>query len=153
CRGPYDPVTNPDPAFDDYNPNRDDACHPDPNTGRVTRMTDKNRYTEKNGIPDHGEPHVDEDYGAVSDRDLYTSVTDTVLRTGYVPDHIRMGIKAIQKSYAWRGDFADGILPLDYEFINVGKNTIKDVYVGFFADMDVGPVNANNFNGNDFACY
>ena len=28
--------------------------------------------TEKNGIPDHGEPHVDEDYGAISDNDLYS---------------------------------------------------------------------------------
>src|SRR5947207_2628124 len=65
CNGPYDPVTNPDPAFDNYQPLKSDLCRVDA-SGRHPRMSDKNRYTEKNGIPDHGEPHVDEDYGAVS---------------------------------------------------------------------------------------
>ena len=52
-----------------------------------------------------------------------------------------MGIKVIQKSYAWSGDFAEGVLPFDYYFINIGRNTIQQSYVGFFADMDVGPTN------------
>ena len=61
----YDPVTNPDPAYDNYDPGLIDLCHPLP-SGSYPRKDDKNLYTEKNGLPDHGEPHVDEDYGAVS---------------------------------------------------------------------------------------
>ncbi|HTK82095.1 MAG TPA: hypothetical protein VL633_07365 [Bacteroidota bacterium] len=152
CKGAYDPVNNPDPAYDNYEPLKLDLCHPDPNTGAFRRKNDKNLYTEKNGLPDHGEPHVDEDYGAVSDNDLYLSVTDTATSFSE-PGHIPMGIKVSQKSYAWRGAFADGILPLYYDFINIGKYTIKDVYVSFFADMDVGPVNAPSFNSDDYACY
>src|SRR5207244_1698809 len=81
CRGPYDPIKNPDPAYDDYQPNNSlpvkfDSCHRDPSTGSYPRMNDKDKYTERNGIPDHGEPHVDEDYGAVSESDIYISYKD-----------------------------------------------------------------------------
>ncbi len=155
CDGrPYDPVTNPDPAQDNYEPSKFDPCHLDPATNTNRRKNDKNLYTEKNGLADHGEPHVDEDYGAVSDNDLYFSSTDTARRSNFtIQGHVPMGIKIFQKSYAWRGDFADGILPMDYYFVNVGKNIIKDVYAGFFADIDLGPTNVSSFQAHNYACY
>ena len=148
----YDPVTNPDPAYDNYDPSQFDICRTLPN-GSYPHKDDKNIYTEKNGIPDHGEPHVDEDYGAVSENDVYLSSTDTN-STDFHPyfRHSPMGIKIIQHSYSWCGTFAEGILPMDYWFVNIGKNIIKDVYVAFWVDMDVGPVNTpwywwHNFSG------
>ncbi len=155
CDGkPYDPVTNHDPAQDNYEPSQFDPCRADPVSGAPRRKSNKDLYTEKNGIPDHGEPHVDEDYGAMSDNDLYFAVTDTARRSNFtIPGHIPMGIKVFQKSYAWRGDFANGILPMDYFFINAGRYTIKDVYVGFFADIDLGPTSNGSFQSNDYACY
>ncbi len=153
CKGSYDPANNLDPAYDNYEPLRQDVCHPN-DVGGFPRKIDKNKYTQNNRIPDHGEPHVDEDFGAVSDNDLYLTATDTANQSNFTePGHIPMGIKIFQKSYAWRGSFADGILPMYYDFINIGKYTIKDVYVSFFADMDVGPVNSPQFNSNDYACY
>jgi hypothetical protein len=154
CDGrPYDPVTNPDPAEDNYEPQKFDPCHLDAN-GLPRRKNNKDLYTEKNSIPDHGEPHVDEDFGALSDNDLYIGVTDTAHRSSVtIQGHVPMGIKIFQKSYAWRGDFTDGILPFDYYFINIGKNVIKDVYVGFFADIDLGPTNVSSFQAHDYACY
>src|SRR5208337_2034183 len=113
CDGqPYDPILNPDPAQDNYDTTTQDKCHPDPVTGIYPFKNNKDIYTEKNGIPDHGEPHVDEDYGAVSDNDLYCSATDVFSNPPY-PGHVPMGIKTIQKSYAWRNG-ADAILPFDY---------------------------------------
>ncbi len=148
----YDPVTNPDPAGDNYEPTKRDKCRPDPNTGQLPVKNDKNKYTEKNFLPDHGEPHVDEDYAAISENDLYFSVTDMVT-TNAPGNHVPMGIKIIQKSYAWRGAFGEGILPMDYYFVNVGNNAIRDVYVGFVADFDVGPVNVTSYFQNNYSCY
>ncbi len=147
----YDPVTNPDPAFDNYDPAKFDSCHLDA-SGNYIRKKDKNKYTQNNGIPDHGEPHVDEDYAAISDNDIYIAATDT-FKSYVVPGHVPMGIKVFQKTYAWRGDFANGIIPMEYKFVNVGKNIINEVYVGFFADFDVGPVTVSSYYAHDYACY
>ncbi|MGA2625259.1 MAG: hypothetical protein ABSF91_15500, partial [Bacteroidota bacterium] len=153
CKGGFDPVRNPDPAYDDYLPTKHDSCHPDL-YGAYPLMKDKNKYTERNGLPDHGEPHVDEDYGAVSDQDVYCASTDTFsLKISNVADHFPMGIKCVLKSYAWRGDFADGILPVEYKFINVRKFNITKVFVGMFNDFDVGPYTVNNYPTHDYAAY
>ena len=152
CDGkPYDLVANPDPAGDNFDPAKKDKCHPTPE-GTLPFKKDPDVYTENNGIPDHGEPNVDEDYGAISDNDLYCSATDTFLRP-IIADHNPMGIKVIQKSYAWDNPAIGAILPFDYWFINVGRRIIKDVYVGFFADMDLGPVNIGVYYQNDYSAY
>ncbi|MBI1804369.1 MAG: hypothetical protein HY033_04660 [Ignavibacteriae bacterium] len=147
----YNAATNPDPAYDNYDPGQFDKCHLDQN-GNYIRKRDKDKYTQNNGKPDHGEPHVDEDYAALSDNDLYMAATDT-FRSFTIGSHFPMGVKLFQKSYAWAGDFAEGVLPMDYFFVNVGRNVIHDAYVGFFADMDVGPVNVPIYYTHDYACY
>ncbi len=154
CKGGFDPVRNPDPAYDDYLPSKHDSCHPDIH-GAYPLMKDKNKYTEKNGLPDHGEPHVDEDYGAVSDQDVYCASTDTFNQKLGSPaiGHFPMGVKCELKSYAWRGDFADGILPVEYKFINVQKYNITNVFVGMFNDYDVGPYTVSNYPTHNYAAY
>jgi len=149
CRGGYDAATNPDPAFDNYNRTATDFCHPDAN-GNYRKKDDPDAYTEKNGIPDHGEPHVDEDYAAISDNDLYCSARDD---NDPPSGHFPMGIKVIQKCYAWAGNFANAVIPFDYYFINTSNRTISDVYVGFFGDMDVGPVSSGNYWQRNYSCY
>ena len=152
CDGkPYNAVTNPDPADDNYDPAIRGKCRPNPD-GTYPYKKDADVYTEKNGIPDHGEQNVDEDYGAISDNDLYCSATDTFIRP-IVEGHIPMGIKVIQKSYAWDSKYAEAILPFDYWFINVGRKTIRDVYVGYFADIDLGPANIPGYYENDYSAY
>ena len=152
CDGkPYDLAANPDPAGDNFDPAKKDKCHPTPE-GTLPFKKDPDVYTENNGIPDHGEPNVDEDYGAISDNDLYCSATDTFLRP-IIAGHNPMGIKVIQKSYAWDNPAIGAILPLDYWFINVGRKTIKDVYVGFFADIDLGPVSNPDYVQNNYSAY
>jgi len=152
CDGkPYDAVTNPDPAYDDYDPARYDSCHP-VSPGIYRLKNDKNLYTERNGMPDHGEPHVDEDYGAQSDQDIYIGVTDT-FTSYFVPGHIPMGIKIFQKTYAWRDPSVNAIIPMDYLFTNVGRDTIEKIYLGMFADFDVGPVSVPGYPAHNYKCY
>ncbi|HLF13372.1 MAG TPA: hypothetical protein VI932_00600 [Bacteroidota bacterium] len=149
CRGGYDVATNPDPNFDNYDRSKTDFCRPDAN-GNFRRKDDPDAYTEKNGLADHGEPHVDEDYAAISDKDLYCSARDD---NDPPSGHFPMGIKVIQKCFSWSGNFANAVIPFDYYFINTSNRAIEDVYVGFFADMDVGPVNAGEFWTRNYSCY
>ena len=149
CRGGYDAVNNPDPFFDNYDRSKTDFCRPDA-AGNYRRKDDPDAYTENNGIPDHGEPHVDEDYAAVSDNDLYCSARDD----NDVPaGHFPMGVKVIQKSYAWAGNYARAVIPFDYYFVNMSNKPITEVYVGFFIDMDVGPVNVPEYPNHNYSCY
>jgi hypothetical protein len=149
CKGIYDPIHNPDPAYDSYNPSAYDSCHPY-YLDYCGLKDNKNHYTEKNGLPDHGEPHVDEDYGAVSDHDVYVTSSDTS-SINKPNRHHAMGITMYQKSYAWNRKEANSILPIEYYFINIGKNIIRDVYVAFFADMDIGPVSNSQYYQNNYA--
>ncbi|MBI5215305.1 MAG: hypothetical protein HY960_06090 [Ignavibacteriae bacterium] len=141
CKGGYDPVTNPDPGYDNWEPSKKDSCKPDPVTNALPFKRSRDHYTQGNGIPDHGEPHVDEDFAAFSDNDIYMSATDTA---SHLPtSHQPLKMKVFQKSYAWNRPDLNGIIPFEYYFVNVGKkasDSLNDVYVGFFADMDVhGP--------------
>jgi hypothetical protein len=146
CKGSFDPITNPDPAFDNYEPMKTDSCHPD-YIGNYPLKDNRDRYTEKNRLPDHGEPHVDEDYAAISDMDLSFGVTDTVVAFS-LARHIPMGVKVFQKSYAWnRGLLVDAIVILDYSFINIGRNILNDVYLGMFADIDIVLENVTDQTG------
>jgi len=153
CDGqPYDPITNPDPAGDNYDPSSTDKCHPNPDSS-LPYKNNPDVYTEKNGIPDHGEPHVDEDYAALSHNDLYCGATDTV-KSNIVQGHLPMGVKVIQKSYAWKKTTgADAIILFNYNFINLGSKPWEDAYVSFFTDADVGSVNVQRYYENNYVGY
>ncbi|HTK81521.1 MAG TPA: hypothetical protein VL633_04460 [Bacteroidota bacterium] len=152
CRGGYDPLKNPDPADDDYAPLVYDSCHPDPNTGGLLRKNDKEQRTEKNGIPDHGEPHVDEDYGAVSESDIYVGYKD-LFQDPAVSGHIPLGLKVFQKSYAWRNYIKDPFIVLEYTITNIGTRTLDSVYIGFFVDPLVGPFLAPDLTQHKYVAY
>jgi hypothetical protein len=148
CHGGYDPVNNPDPAFDNYNLYKADPCRVDP-SGQPRRMNDKNLYTQGNGIPDHGEPHVDEDFGAVSDHDVYFTASDT-FKVPSIGSLKPLGIKIWAKSYAFEDTAFAAILPFDYYFVNVWNTTIRDVYLGWSADMDLGSLANPEYFANDY---
>ena len=84
-----------------------------------------------NGKPDHGEPNVDEDYGAVSESDILVQYRDSIPgpRTSY---HFPLGIKVVQKSYAWQTRVKGCIFPFEYYFINKGPYILDSVYAGFY---------------------
>jgi hypothetical protein len=147
CLGSYDPVTNPDPASDNFDPSTRDLCR----TGHPLKDS-REVYAQNNGRPDIGEPHVDEDYGALSESDVYIAYNDTV-RTGLITDHIPLGIKVWQKSYTWRSLIKQPIMPFEYQIVNVGRRYLDSVFVGFFADPLVGPSTASGLTSNKYAGY
>ncbi|MBI5215289.1 MAG: hypothetical protein HY960_06010 [Ignavibacteriae bacterium] len=141
CKGMYDPVKNPDPAFDNFFAGNYDSC-----LFRVIRSRDL--YTQNNGIPDHGEPHVDEDYGTFANNEISFSATDTVVSDIH---HQPMGIKIIQRTFYF--DYADhkNTIPIEYTFVNIGSNIINDVYLGVIADMDIG--STSGYASRNYSAY
>ena len=81
----------------------------------------------------------------VSDQDFYCTYTDTFNTA--IQQHVPLRIKVIQKSYAWVGGYADAIVPIEYWIINVGTKIIKDAYIGYFTDTDLGPYYVTTANG------
>jgi hypothetical protein len=153
CNGrPFDPVTNPDPAADNYAPTVRDSCHQNADLSYPYK-NDKFKYTEKNGIADHGEPNVDEDYGAVSDNDLYCSATDT-FKSPIIFEHVKMGAKIIQKSYAWNTLATRAIVFMGYDFVNINiTKSWNNAYIGYYADTDLGPISVSGYVNHNYSAY
>lgn len=89
-------------------------------------------------------------YKPISDRDLYCVYTDDGTA---VPNHIALRLKIIQSSYAWTDPYAEAIIINEYKIINTGPRTLDSVFIGFFVDADVGPVNVTQFWQNNFTGY
>ena len=89
-----------------------------------------------NRLPDHGEPHVDEDAGAVSESDIYVVYRDSFPRPriGNIP----MGVTIWQKSYAWKTAIKEPILPIEFVITNSGQNILDSVYLGFYVRIMLG---------------
>lgn len=150
CRGPFNASTNRDPAFDNYSPGSFDYCRTN-SQGVSPRMNNRDAYTENNSIPDHGEPHVDEDFRAISDQDIYCTANDTFTTPTY--GQLPVGVKVWQKVYTWEGQPADAFVPVEYKFVNVSRFVIESAYLGFIADLDVGPVSSPAYVTHDYAGY
>jgi hypothetical protein len=148
CKGGYDPVKNPDPAYDNYDPSSVDSCKEG-----FPFKNDVVRYTQNNNLLDAGEPHIDEDYGAVSESDVYVSYSDTLPFPVNITNHNPLGIKVLQKSFAWGTQLKYPILPLEYYIINISRNTFDSVYIAFFVDPLVGPLTVPTIGLNKFCAY
>jgi hypothetical protein len=108
---------------------------------------------ELNGIDDDHDGFIDEDYGAVSEQDAYVGFGD-LYGDPRVVGHVPLGIKIWQRSFAWSsGTIPQPMLPIEYYFMNVGNKTLRDVYVGFFADCDVGPRNVSGYFSRNSSGY
>lgn len=106
------------------------------------------------GIDNDGDGKIDEDYGAVSENDLSIAYADTfAFRFNFNPDHKPLGIKVLQRSLAWKNRVKEPILPIEFTIVNIGKKTLKGVYLGFNCDFDVGPWNVIDYYQDNYVGY
>ncbi len=68
------------------------------------------------------------DSGAVSENDLICEYSDTARR---ISTHFPLGIKVIQRSYAWAKEVRQPIIVMDYQIINLGQEILHDVFLGY----------------------
>lgn len=84
-------------------------------------------------------------FNPISDQDFYCTYTDAFQTA--IANHVPLRVKVVQKSYAWSGGYADAIIPIEYQIINVGTKPIAEAYIGFFTDTDLGPFYVTKANG------
>lgn len=77
--------------------------------------------------------------------------TDTSIAAPYVPTdvidgtHFPLGIKVTQLSCDWHSDF----IVITYNIENISTNYLKNVYLGFYFDGDVGRTDEVNYHTDD----
>jgi hypothetical protein len=94
-----------------------------------------------NGRDDDGDGLIDEDLGLPASQVLASDYTDDeqaainfVYPTG--ERHVPLGLSVHEEDYAWDGPEYRGVAGLDFEITNHGTLTLRNVYVGLFADLD-----------------
>jgi hypothetical protein len=92
-----------------------------------------------NGLDDDGDGRCDEDYSAIGQQMFACEYNDYQSEIRQAdPEHVPLGIKVQQTSYAWATPGQDDFVGIDYRIINVSGRVLRNVYVGIFADCDVG---------------
>ena len=103
-----------------------------------------------NGIDDDGDGLIDEDYAAVSQQMYSCQYYDyTELSTSLNPEHRPLNLRVQQRSYAWSTPGANEFVGFDFDIINDGFETLRQVYLGFFVDSDAGPKSADGYWTDD----
>jgi hypothetical protein len=110
----------PDPGFDD---DGDGLTNEDP----------------RNGIDDDRDGLIDEDFAIIGNQTFRLVMRDNgSLVTELWPEHEPLGLRVIQSSFQWEDDDVDDFVGFRFEILNIGTEALEDMYVGLFADCDIG---------------
>ncbi len=105
-----------------------------------------------NGYDDDEDGLLEEDFGQIGNQMMVTTLYDnTRLALESFPDHTPLNIKVVQEAFAWENDQVDDFIGFQYTITNVGVTDINNIYIGFFADPDIGPRNAGSTASDDMA--
>jgi hypothetical protein len=94
-----------------------------------------------NGKDDDGDGLIDEDIGIPSDEMMAADYTDDQpqsINYGYPngESHEPLHLSVHQEAYAWAAAGYDGIAGLHFRVTNTGHETLKQVYLGLYCDLD-----------------
>ncbi len=95
---------------------------------------------------------------AVSDLDLIATMYDTLTSPQFVNadpidqrPHKPLGLKIVQNSYSWSAGWGQDWIMLDYQIVNIGRRTLKNIYLGVFVDADVGHPSSGAYYQDDLS--
>lgn len=90
------------------------------------------------GLDNDGDGRIDEDFAAISNQMFVCEYNDTDPAIPLLyPDHTSLGLKVQQTSMAWDAGQRRDFIAFNYRITT--KHVLGQVYVGFFADPDIGP--------------
>lgn len=104
------------------------------------------------GRDNDGDGRFDEDFAAVSNQ-MFTCVygdTDPVL-TAIYPEHHSLGLSVQQTSMAWDHPLLRNFIGLRFQLTSSASPPVEDVYVGLFADPDIGAREGYGGTNDDMA--
>jgi len=94
--------------------------------------------------PNSACPDVFQTADAVSEQDFVAVYYDTVTNSQFVSrdpidgrPHIPLGIQIRQESYSWSFDYAQNFILMDLGIRNIGRETLRSLYMGLYMDHDV----------------
>lgn len=104
------------------------------------------------GIDNDDDGLIDEDFAAISQQMfscIYRDDTQEALNT--FAEHVPLGLKVVQESFAWGIPGSDNFIGLEFTIENDGKRDLNDIYLGFFCDADAGPEGEEDYWRDDRA--
>jgi len=105
-----------------------------------------------NGVDDDGDGLIDEDFAAISNQMFFCEYRDNDPNIKLAnPDHEPLNFLVQQSSLCWEDDIVDDFIAFDFTLVNEGFDPLINVYVGFFADADIGPREAEQVAEDDYA--
>jgi hypothetical protein len=96
---------------------------------------------------------VDEDFAAISDQMLARRCRDDDPSSAIYPEHNPMGLFVHEESYQFSHPDYDDFVGFTYSITNDGDSPLEDVYVGVFADGDVGYKFLPNYWNDDLSAF
>ncbi len=106
------------------------------------------------GQDNDGDGLIDEDFAAISDQMFSCWYTDDQPAAGTIyPNHNPLHISVRQESYQWEADRFDDFVGVQFEITNIGPDVLEDIYLGIFADPDIGPRNEPEYWNDDCMGY
>ncbi len=105
-----------------------------------------------NGFDDDGDGLIDEDFGQVGNQMfVLTNFDNTGLAMEEFPDHNPLNLEMVQTTVQWENDSVDDFVGFDYRITNIGVTDVEAVYIGFYADSDIGPRGSGDIFNDDMA--
>ena len=105
------------------------------------------------GYDNDGDGLIDEDFAAASDQMMSRVFRDdTPGITDIYPQHVPMHLVVREESYQFSDPGYDDFVGFTLWITNTGNDSIRDAYVGVFADGDVGSRNDRAWEGDMAAC-
>ncbi|MHB8078694.1 MAG: EF-hand domain-containing protein [Candidatus Krumholzibacteriia bacterium] len=107
-----------------------------------------------NGYDDDGDGKIDEDFGQIGNQMIVATMVDnTRLSQEQYPSHTPLNLQIVQQSYQWENDDVDDFVGFEFLITNIGVSPITNVYIGFFADCDIGARTREQAAEDDLAGY
>ena len=92
------------------------------------------------GYDDDGDGLIDEDFGQIGNQMMVATMYDNTAQVQENrPEHKPLNLRIVQNTYQWENDQVDDFVGFEYKITNIGVADIEKVYIGFFADSDIGP--------------
>jgi len=103
-----------------------------------------------NGKDDDGDGLIDEDYAAISQQMYsceYWDYTQEAINS--YPDHRPLNLRVQQNSMQWSTEGSNEFVGFDFKIFNDGFEVLRQLYIGFFVDSDVGQKSVSGFYTDD----
>jgi hypothetical protein len=92
-----------------------------------------------NGLDDDVDGLCDEDYASIGQQMFSSEYRDDLPTIRQInPEHVPLGIRVRQTSYAWSTPGQSDFVGMDYRITNQSGRALRNVYVAIFADPDIG---------------